>query len=144
QQYEQALAACSALATAPLDGDADAESIEKLSEYYKLDHSKEQTLTPEEILETYGEDIYNLLYGMKNGDYSTVVESEYGYHVFMMIALTDADATAMKKEQMTAEAIDKKLEDTIKEWQKEIDADFTYPDSVNMEIYDTISITGNL
>lgn len=143
QQYEQALAACSALATAPLDGDPDAESIEKLSEYYKLEHSKEQTLTPEEILETYGEEIYTLLYGMKNGDYSTVVESEYGYHVFMMIALTDADATAMKKEQMTADAIDKQLADTIEAWKKEIDAEFTYPDSVNMDVYDTISITDN-
>lgn len=141
QQYEQALSACSALATAPLDNNEDAESIEKLSEYYKLEHSKEQTLTPEEILETYGEDIYNILYGMKNGDYSTVVESEYGYHVFMMIALTDEDATSMKKQQMTEEAIKNQLSETIEAWKEEIDPDFSYPDSVDMEVYDTISIT---
>ena len=141
-QYEQALAACTTLATAPMNenSEADVESIEKLSEYYKLDNAGEKTLTPEEILETYGEDIYNLLYSMKNGDYSTVIESEYGYHVFMMIALTDADATAMRKEQMTNETIDKRLSDTIEKWKNEIDADFTYPDSVNMDVYDTISI----
>ncbi|MBR1816042.1 MAG: hypothetical protein IJ763_10970 [Lachnospiraceae bacterium] len=140
EQYEQALAACSTLATAVLDDDEDAESIEKLSEYYKLEHSKTQTMSPEDILETYGEDIYNLLYDMKNGDYSTVVESEYGYHVFQMIALTDADETATRKAQMTQNAIDDMLSDTISEWQKEIDKDFSYPDSVNMDVYDTIEL----
>ena len=138
EQYEQALAACSTLATAVLDDDEDAESIEKLSEYYKLEHSKTQTMTPEDILETYGEDIYNLLYDMKNGEYSTVVESEYGYHVFQMIALTDIDETASRKAQMTESAIDDMLSDTISKWQKEIDKDFSYPDSVNMDVYDTI------
>ena len=140
QQYEQALNACSTLATAQLDNNDDAESIEKLSEYYNLEYAGEHTMTPEEILETYGEAIYNTLYGMKNGDYSTVVESEYGYHVFLMIALTDADATAMKKEQMTREAIDGQLADTIETWKKVIDSDFAYPDSVNMDVYDTIKI----
>ncbi|MBQ7707733.1 MAG: SurA N-terminal domain-containing protein [Lachnospiraceae bacterium] len=141
QQYEQALNACSTLATAPMDSNDDAESIEKLAEYYNLEHAGEHTMTPEEILETYGEDIYNTLYGMKNGDYSTVIESEYGYHVFLMIALTDADATAMKKEQMTQEAIDDQLADTIEMWKKVIDSDFAYPDSVNMDVYDTIKIS---
>ncbi|MBQ9278172.1 MAG: SurA N-terminal domain-containing protein [Lachnospiraceae bacterium] len=140
QQYEQALSACSTIATTSVDVGIDSESMEKLSEYYKLEHAGEKTMTPEEILETYGEDIYNLLYNMKNGDYSTVVESEYGYHVFLMISLTDIDATAAKKEQMTLDAIDNQLSDTIDKWKKEIDADFTYPDSVDMDVYDTISI----
>ncbi|MBQ9233623.1 MAG: SurA N-terminal domain-containing protein [Lachnospiraceae bacterium] len=140
QQYEQALSACSTLSTTASDSGIDLDSIEKLAEYYKLEHAKEQTLTPEEILEMYGEDIYNLLYSMKNGDYSTVVESEYGYHVFLMIALTDADATAMKKEQMTVDAIEDQLADTIDGWKKAIDEDFIYPDSVDMSVYDTISI----
>ncbi|MBQ9610169.1 MAG: peptidylprolyl isomerase [Lachnospiraceae bacterium] len=140
EQYEKALAACSTLATAVLDDDEEAESIEKLSEYYKLEHSKTQTMAPEDILETYGEDIYNLLYSMKNGEYSTVVESEYGYHVFQMIALTDIDETAARKAQMTQNAIDDMLSDTISKWQKEIDKDFTYPDSVNMDVYDTIEL----
>ena len=141
QQYEKALAACSTLSTTAVEGGIDSESMEKLSEYYELENAKEHTMTPEEILETYGEEIYNLLYNMKNGDYSTVVQSEYGYHVFLMIALTDIDATAEKKEQMTAEAIDNQLAETIEAWKKEIDSDFVYPDSVDMEVYDTISIT---
>ena len=75
-QYENALQACSTLATASIDGDREAGDIEKLAEYYNLENAKEQTMSPEAIYETYGEDVYNLLYSMKNGDYSTVVETE--------------------------------------------------------------------
>ncbi|MBQ8914429.1 MAG: SurA N-terminal domain-containing protein, partial [Lachnospiraceae bacterium] len=50
QQYEQALSACSTLSTTASDSGIDLDSIEKLAEYYKLEHAKEQTLTPEEIL----------------------------------------------------------------------------------------------
>lgn len=141
QQYENALQACSTLATAAIDEDKDAENIEKLAEYYRLEQAKEQTLVPEEILEIYGEDIYNLLYAMENGDYSTVVETEYGYHVFQMIALTDPKATKSRKETMTAEAIEERLSSQMHAWQQEIDANFVYPGSVNMEVYDTIEIT---
>lgn len=140
QQYENALQACSTLATATIDENEDAENIEKLAEYYKLDQASEQTLSPEDILETYGEDVYNLLYSMENGDYSTVVETEYGYHVFQMIALTDQKATKARKETMTAEAIKERISDKLSAWQKEIDPEFSYPESVNMEIYDTIEL----
>lgn len=140
KQYENALQACSTLATASIDEDADAENIEKLAEYYKLSQAKEQTLASADILETYGEDIYNMLYSMKNGDYSTVIESEYGYHVFQMIALTDQKATNGRKETMRQEEIKKQLADKIEKWQKDIDANFIYPDSVNMDVYDSISL----
>lgn len=140
KQYENALQACSTLATATIDEDEDAENIEKLAEYYRLEQAKEQTLMPEEIFEIYGEDIYNLLYAMENGDYSTVVETEYGYHVFQMIALTDPKATKSRKETMTAEAVKERLSSQMHAWQQEIDADFVYPDSVNMQVYDTIEL----
>lgn len=139
KQYENALQACSTLATATINDNPDAENIEKLADYYNLEHAKEQSLSPEEILDTYGEEIYNLLYSMENSDYSTVIESEYGYHVFQMIALTDRKATNARKENMTKEAIAKKLDNKIKEWKNEIDKEFTYPDSVNMDVYDEIT-----
>lgn len=140
KQYENALQACGTLATASIDEDNDAENIEKLAEYYKLSQAKEQTLASVDILETYGEDIYNMLYSMENGDYSTVIESEYGYHVFQMIALTDQKATNGRKEAMKQEEIKKQLASRIEKWQKDIDADFIYPDSVNMDVYDCISL----
>jgi len=140
KQYENALQACSTLATASIDENEEAENIEKLAQYYKLEQAKEQTLSPTDILEIYGEDIYNLLYSMENGDYSTVIESEYGYHVFQMIELTDRKATNGRKDVMRQEAIKQQLSDTLEKWRNEIDKEFSYPESVNMEIYDTISL----
>ncbi len=139
-QYANALQACSTLATASIDENKDAENIENLAAYYKLEEAETKTFTTEEILDTYGKEIHDLLYSMENGDYSTVIESEYGYHVFQMIHLTDPEATAARKETMTRDAIDMKLSDTLSKWQEEIDPDFKYPDSVNMELYDTISL----
>lgn len=140
QQYDNALQACSTLATASIDEDKDAQNIEKLAEYYKLSQAKEQTLSSADILEIYGEDIYKLLYSMNNGDYSTVIESEYGYHVFQMLALTDKRATDGRKDVMREEAIKEQLASRLEKWQKEIDAGFDYPASVDMEVYDSISL----
>ena len=139
-QYENALSACSTLATATIDENKDAENIANLAEYYKLTQAKEYTLSPEEILETYGENVYNLLYSMEDGNYSTVIESEYGYHVFQMIARTDQKATQNRKQVMTETAINEQLADNLSTWQKEIDPDFSYPESINMNVYDTIKI----
>ncbi len=139
-QYEKALQACSTLATAGIDDDKDAENIEKLAEYYGLEQAKEQTLSPKEVLEIYGEDVYNILYSMENGDYSTVIETEYGYHVFQMIALTDQRATNARKEVMTSDKVIKAMEEQMTKWQENIDKDFSYPESVNMNALDKITI----
>lgn len=139
-QYENALSACSTLATANIDEDKDAENIANLAEYYKLVEAGEYTISPQEILDTYGQDVYDMLYSMKSGDYSGVMETEYGYHVFQMIALTDPKATQAKKETMTEAAVTAQLSDNLSSWRKKTDPDFSYPESVDMDVYDTIII----
>ena len=138
QQYENAMQACSTLATAELEEKADAENIEKLAEYYQLSQAQMQTMSPAQILETYGQDVYDLLYAMENGQYSTVVETQYGYHVFQMIALTDQTKTQEQKIVMYNEQVEAALSETLSDWQKKIDPMFRYPDSVDMSVYDTI------
>lgn len=138
-QYENALQACSTLATANIDGDREAGNIETLAEYYNLENAKEQTLAPEAIYETYGEEVYNLLYSMKNGDYSTVIETEYGYHVFQMISLTDQKATNSRKEIIKEEMMVEAMDSRLKAWQITIDNEFSYEDSVDMEVYSKIT-----
>lgn len=139
-QHENALSACSTLATATIDENKEAENIANLAEYYKLSEAGEYTLSPDEILNVYGEDVYNLLYSMDIGDYSTVVETEYGYHVFQMIALTDRKATKAKKETMTLERINDQLSENLSKWEKKIDPDFSYPESIDMDVYNSIEI----
>ena len=140
EQYENALHACGTLATANIDDDEKAGDIEKLAEYYGLKEGGEQTLTPQEISRIYGEKACNLLYSMKDGEYSAVVETEYGYHIFQMIALTDEKATEGRKEAMTNDAVAEKMSSIMTGWRNEIDKDFVYPDSVDMEVYDSITL----
>lgn len=140
QQYENALQACSTLGTGGITENHEAENIEKLAEYYKLDQAKEQTLSPQEILEIYGEEVYNLLYSMENGEYTTVIETEYGYHVFQMIALTDARATKENKDIMTAKQTEEQMASRMEAWRNQIDENFSYPESINMDLYKTIVV----
>ena len=137
QQHENALQACATLATADLK-DTTGAAIEKLAEYYQLDQAQMQTLSPAQILETYGQDVYDLLYSMENGQYSTVVETQYGYHVFQMIALTDQTKTNEQKIVLYNQEVQDALSETLDQWQKQIDSRFKYPDSVDMDVYDSI------
>lgn len=139
-QYKNALNACSTLGTAVLDENEVGEDIEKLSEYFRLTEAGERIMSPEEIQETYGAEVTAYLYEMKDGEYSSVITTEYGYHVFEMIELTDQKATAEQKEIMTEEAKSQFLQKKIENWKKSIDDDFSFPDSVNMELYDSIKI----
>ena len=138
QQYDNAAQACATLATADLQENADAENIEKLAEYYQLDQAQMQTMSPSQILETYGQDVYDLLYSMENGQYSAVVETQYGYHVFQMIALTDQTKTNEQKIVLYNQQVQEALSDTLTKWQAQIDPVFKYPDSVDMDVYDSI------
>ncbi len=138
QQYENAMQACSTLATTSLEENADAENIEKLAEYYQLTQAKTQSMSPQDILETYGQEVYDLLYSMENGQYSTVVETEYGYHVFQMIALTDQSKTSERKIVLYNDAVNTALADILIKWEKIMDPEFSYPDSVDMQVYDSI------
>lgn len=140
QQYENALNSCSTLGTAVLDDNETGEDIENIAAFFRLEEGGEMTLSPEEIQDRYGRDVYEILYAMDNGEYSQVIETEYGYHVFEMIELTDQKATAEQKKIMTEEEKQKVLKKQLDEWSKEIDADFSFPDSINMDVYDSIKL----
>lgn len=137
QQYRNALQACATLAATDFRDFAGA-AIGRLAEYYQLNEAKMQTMSPSQILETYGQDVYDLLYSMENGQYSTVVETQYGYHVFQMIALTDQTKTNEQKIVLYNQQVQEALSDTLTKWQAQIDPVFKYPDSVDMDVYDSI------
>ena len=137
QQYRNALQACGTLAATDFR-DYGGAAIERLAEYYQLNEAKMQTMSPKDILETYGQDVYDLLYNMENGQYSTVVETQYGYHVFQMIALTDQAKTNEQKIVLYNQQVQEALSETLTKWQAQIDPVFKYPDSVDMDEYDKI------
>ncbi len=142
-QYDHALEACSTLSNNQYDAEEDADmpkNAEEIAQYYQLTDAGKKTMTPEEIRDTYGQDVYDLLYTMENGSYSKVIETEYGYHVFVMIELTDQKATEARKTEMRQAAVEESVGEILDLWKQGIDEKFTYPDSVNMEIYRSIPI----
>ncbi len=105
---------------------------------YNLDYAGSHTLSQTEIVELYGQDVLNVLYSMSDGDISTVVETEYGYHIFQMTALTDATATAENKAEMSAQAEETYYANILATFTEALDASYSYSTSVDMAVYELI------
>ncbi|MBP3233768.1 MAG: hypothetical protein J6M65_05025 [Eubacterium sp.] len=145
-QYERALQAYNTLIN-PIessynDGTSDSNTngtnIEGLAEYYGLHNSSYYTMSPSEIEGIYGKDIMKSLYQLEDESYSLVTESEYGYHIFYMKALTDRSATDKRKNELIVSKRRKYIESHYEEWQKEADPKFSYEDSVDFDVYSSI------
>lgn len=105
---------------------------------YGLVYAGSHTMSKEEITNTYGEEVLNVLYGMKDGEISQVVETEYGYHIFQMTALTDEAATATNKETLSESANEEYFNNLLSSWTAELDKDYSYAKSVNQKVYSMI------
>ncbi len=110
-------------------------NIEGLAEYYGLQDSSYHTMTPDEIKETYGEEVAESIYGLEDGSYSLVTESEYGYHIFYMKALTDRDATTKRKEELLIRRKNEYMEDIYSGWLSSADPNYSYENSVVFSNY---------
>ncbi|MBQ6231075.1 MAG: peptidyl-prolyl cis-trans isomerase [Eubacterium sp.] len=136
EQYNKALQAYKTLVS-PVSEESG--NIESLAAYYNLEFSQYYTMTPKEIKEQYGEDIYEDIYQLEDGSYSLIIETEYGYHLFYMKYLTDPEATAARKKELTIDAEDKYFASKFPGWQRTVDAEYSYAKSVNMDVYNKIS-----
>ena len=141
-QYERALQAYNTLIN-PIDsgngaGGGKATNIEGLAEYYGLHNASYYTMTPSEIAGIYGEDIADSLYNLEDESYSLVTESEYGYHIFYMKALTDREATDKRKQELIGSKRRGYMDTTYKNWLTSVDPDFSYEKSVDFNVYNSI------
>ena len=135
-QYEKALQAYSTLID-PIDTEEKG-NIENLSEYYGLKYSTYYTMTPAEIESVYGPEICEDLYKLEDGSYSLVTETEYGYHIFYMTALTDREKTDANKAEITAKREKAYFDSRYQNWVKEADKKFSYEKSVDQDVYGKI------
>lgn len=69
-------------------------NISFLGSAKELKYAGTHTMSRDEIVSTYGQDALDILYSLSDGQISTVVQTEYGYHIFQMISITDEEATA--------------------------------------------------
>jgi hypothetical protein len=113
-------------------------NITFLANTYDLPYAGNHTMNQNELLETYGQEVQEELYSMNDGDISPVIETEYGYHIFQMISLTDEKATAENKEALAKEANEEYYTNLLSNWIEELDKDYTYSKRVNEDIYNMI------
>ena len=105
----------------------------------KLPYAGTHTMSRDDILSTYGQNTLDILYSMSDGDISTVVETEYGYHIFQMISITDEKATAENKKKLTEAADADYYDNLMSDWMEEIDSGYSYTKRVDMDVYEQIT-----
>lgn len=105
-----------------------------------LPYAGTHTMSRDEILNTYGQKVLDILYAMSDGDISAVVETEYGYHIFQMTSITDEEATAENKSRLKKSADAEYYNSLMTAWIDELDSGYSYSKRVNEDVYNRIQI----
>ena len=114
-------------------------NISFLGSAKKLKYAGTHTMSRDEIVNTYGQDALDILYSLSDGQISTVVQTEYGYHIFQMISITDEDATAENKKKLTEAADGEYYDNLMSDWIDKLDSSYSYSKRVDMDVYNKIS-----
>ena len=136
--YEQKKKADAAYESIVEASDGTDMDISFLGSAKELKYAGTHTMSRDDILSTYGQDTLDILYSMSDGEVSTVVETEYGYHIFQMISITDEKATAENKKKLTDAADAEYYDNLMKDWIDELDSGYSYSKSVDMDVYNKI------
>lgn len=116
----------------------DALNIETAAYDYGCRNSDFHTMSYEEYVEQYGQELTDQIYALKDGEYLGVVESKYGYHVFQMIALTDPEATQDKKQEMEFNLQREYFAQVYQDYLKELDGSWKFSKNVNEDAWNLI------
>ena len=101
-------------------------NISFLGSAKELKYAGTHTMSRDEIVNTYGQDALDILYSLSDGQISTVVQTEYGYHIFQMISITDEEATAENKQKLTEAADGEYYDNLMSDWIDELDSSYSY------------------
>ena len=71
-------------------------SYDTIVDKYDLKYSASYTMSRTEMIEEYGESVADKILSLSDGEVSTVIQSEYGYHIFKMLKANDEELTKMK------------------------------------------------
>ena len=114
-------------------------NISFLGSAKELKYAGTHTMSRDEIVSTYGQNALDILYSLSDGQISTVVQTEYGYHIFQMISITDEEATAENKQKLTDAADGEYYDNLMSDWISELDSSYSYSKRVDMDVYNKIS-----
>lgn len=101
---------------------------------YKLQYSNSYTMAKAEMVEEYGESVVDKILAMSDGEVSTVIQSQYGYHIFKMIKSNDEELTKKNKEEIIARKQKEYFSGVYEDWLKSYDSHFNISEDVNMDL----------
>lgn len=109
-------------------------SYDTIVDKYNLEYSGSYTMSRTEMIEEYGESITDKILALADGEVSTVIQSEYGYHIFKMLKAKDDELTKKNKEVIIAKKQKEYFSGVYEEWLKHYDSHFNMQEDVNMEL----------
>ncbi len=101
---------------------------------YKLKYSNSYTMAKAEMVEEYGESVADKILAMEDGEVSTVIQSQYGYHIFKMMKSNDEELTKKNKEEIIARKQKEYFSGVYEDWFKDYDSHFNMEEDVNMDL----------
>lgn len=112
-------------------------TIEKLAETLNLASTAKETYGAGEAAG--GEEFETAMAALNDGDMAAeVLETKEGYVVAKLVAKTDADATAAKKEEIIAQREYDLFTKTYEEWSKELEEAWDFEKDVDAEAWDRV------
>lgn len=105
---------------------------------YGLNYGGSRTMSYADLVSEYGESLVTMLYTLENGMHTSVVETEYGYHIIGMVALTDSEATARRKQELLQVKQKDYFTSQYEQWTRETDKGWDYGRDVDQNVYGKI------
>jgi len=101
---------------------------------YDLQYAASYTMGKTEMIEEYGESVAEKIMALTDGEVSTVIESDYGYHIFKMEKANDEELTKKNKEEIVAQKQKEYFNGVYEGWLKKYDSKFNFEEDVNMDL----------
>lgn len=101
---------------------------------YDLQYAASYTMSRTELVAEYGESVANKILELSDGAVSTVIESEYGYHIFKMLKANDQELTKKNQESIILQKQKEYFSGMYEDWEKKYDSNFDVEKDVDMEL----------
>lgn len=111
-------------------------SIEDLAKEYDIESTTDETFSKGESEE--GEKFETELYKLKDGEMTAVIDTDAGYVIAKLVALTDKDATEKKKSEIVQDRQQQEYEREYTEWTKDLEEKWDSDKEVDKELMDKI------
>ncbi len=111
-------------------------SIEDLAKEYDIESTTDETFEKGESLE--GENFETAIYKLKDGETTAVMDTDAGYVIAKLVALTDKDATEEKKSEIIQERQQEEYEREYTEWTKDLEEEWDADKDVDQDSMDKI------